>query len=85
MNTLESLQKKMDALIDEDYTTDKQAEENAEAMASVAEEIALLGNKQDRVWSTDDLVKDMKAEAKMLGVKGYSKMKEAELIKVLNA
>lgn len=42
-------------------------------------------SKDDRVWSTENTVKEMKAEAKSRGIKGYSKMKEAELIKALNA
>ena len=35
-------------------------------------------------WSTDNTVKEMKAEAKRRGLKGYSKLREAELIKLLN-
>lgn len=37
-----------------------------------------------KVWSVDDTVKEMKAEAKRRGLRGYSRLKEAELIELLN-
>lgn len=37
-----------------------------------------------KVWSTADTVAAMKQEAKARGLSGYSKLKEADLIKLLN-
>ena len=36
------------------------------------------------IWSTRDTVAEMKAEAKRRGLAGYSRLREAELIDLLN-
>ena len=36
------------------------------------------------LWTTENTVKEMKAEAKRRGLRGYSKLREAELIELLN-
>lgn len=70
------------ASIETEIEADREKEEDRR------EELAQEKEKQETervIYTKDHTVKEMKSEAKLRGIAGYSRMKEAELIKVLNA